>query len=88
MKKITLIILILFFGLFSATSFAAEITVFGPEKYIKVEEPPLVSEEGAFLEEDVPTIYTTSFRAIEGTGQLVVINGDDKIKHRISSAEI
>lgn len=64
--------------IFFSTSFAAEGTLFGPNKYLRT--------SGA------PNVYTDTFSAITGEGRLIVKNGswdgENRIVDAISSASI
>jgi len=76
MKRVTLISLILLLGGFISTSFAVEVTLFGPQTY----------ERGKGKHDK----YTDSFEisGLTGTGKLIVYNGDGGKKTRVKSAEI
>lgn len=74
MKKTVFVTLFLLIGLFISTSFAAEVTVFGPNQYLRT--------TGA------PNIYTDTFSAIPKEGKLIIKNGDEDGGHRISSAKV
>ena len=69
MKKNILVSLYILLWLFVSTSFAAEITVFGPNQYLRT--------TGA------PNTYTDTFSAIAGEGSLIVKNGSWDGKKRI-----
>lgn len=72
MKKAFLISLFLFLGLFICTSYAVEVNLFGPQKYLQTK--------------GKPNIYTGTFPGRTGVGILKVMNGDANGKNRISSA--
>ena len=78
MKKAILLTICLLLGVFAGTSFAVEVTMFGPSQYVRT--------SGA------PDIYTDTFEAIQGTGMLIVkngqIDGSDRIIDAISSATV
>ena len=78
MKKTVFIILCLLIGLFASTSFAVEVTVFGPNQYLRT--------TGA------PDLYNDTFSAVQGEGILIVKNGtvygENRIIDSISSATI
>jgi hypothetical protein len=72
MKKMALIIVASLLGLFVSTSFACdkstEITLFGPNKYLRTK--------------GEPNVYTGLFPGIPGKGKLIVKNGDKDGDHR------
>lgn len=74
MKKHVLIVLSLFLSLFIpiGTSSGTEVTRFGPAQYLRT--------NGA------PNIYTDTFPATPHEGKLIVTNGDEDRKHKVSSA--
>ena len=74
MKKLASRLLILYFGLFISTAFAADVNWFGPEQYIRTK--------------GKPDVYTDSFQARSGMAKIFVTNGDEYGKNRISSAVI
>ena len=74
MKNSALSTLVLLLCFFVGTSFAVEVTVFGPAKYLRTT--------------GQPNIYTGTFPAIMGKGKLILENGDATGKNRISSALI
>ena len=74
MKKVTVISFFLLLGIFIGTSFAVEVTLLGPNEYLR--------------SKGQPDLYTDTFPGIVGEGKLIVTNGDVNGKHRISSAEI
>ena len=74
MKKAVLIILPLFLGLFVSTSFAGEVTLFGPKEFLRTT--------------GKPNVYTDTFSAAPLEGKLSIKNGDEDGEHRISSALI
>ncbi|OPL16014.1 MAG: hypothetical protein AVO38_01780 [delta proteobacterium ML8_D] len=67
-------LLFLLFAFFIGAAWAVEITVFGPEEYVRT---------SGKLDS-----YSDIFPGLEGTGKLVVTNGDESGEHRISSAKI
>lgn len=82
MKRAICIILFSFVGLFVGTSFAGEINVFGPKKYVRTKGKPVV--------------YTDTFSALSvpAKGKIIIKNGDedgsnrfDRGKHPIGSTE-
>ena len=87
MKRVALISIFLLLVGFISTSFAVEVTLFGPEQFIKVEEEPVLTEGEVEPEEDVPTIYSDTFPGVVGGATLKITNGNND-KHRITSAEI
>ncbi len=78
MKKSILITLFLFLSLFLGTSFAVEVTMFGPNQYLR--------STGS------PDVYTDTFSAIVGEARLIVKNGkwdgSQRITDAISSASV
>ena len=78
MRKAAFFTLCLLIGLFGSTSFAAEVTIFGPKQYVRT--------TGA------PDVYTDTFTANPGEGTLIVKNGamdgDDRITDALSSATV
>ncbi len=72
MKKTILVTLCLLLGLFVSTAFAVEVTVLGPNQYLRT--------SGA------PDVYTDTFSAIPGEGRLIVNNGAADGEHRITDA--
>ena len=63
--------------IFSATfspAFATELTVFGPTQYMRT--------TGS------PNVYTDTFSAFPKEGTLIIENGDEDGKHRVTSALI
>jgi len=74
MKKAVLFTLCLLLSLFTGASFAVEVTLFGPNQYVRT--------QGA------PDIYTNTFHGVPGEGTLIIKNGDEDGKHRISSAKV
>ncbi|MEA3471094.1 MAG: hypothetical protein U9R24_05215, partial [Thermodesulfobacteriota bacterium] len=78
MKKTILFVLFLLLGLFVVESSAVEVTVFGPNRYLRT--------EGA------KNIYTGEFLATLGDGKLIVINGnyggEQRIDDSVSSAAV
>jgi len=74
MKKSFLITSILLLGLFICNSYAVEVTLLGPEKYLRTK--------------GKPNVYTGTFPGRTGVGIIKVMNGDANGKNRISSAVI
>ena len=78
MKKTILVSLCILFCIFVSTTFAAEVTLLGPNQYLRT--------SGA------PNAYTDTFSAITGEGRLIVKNGswdgENRIVDAISSASI
>lgn len=74
MKKALLLTLCLLLSIFVGTSFAVEVTLFGPNQYVRT--------QGS------PDIYTDTFRDVPGEGTLIIENGDEDGKHRISNAKV
>ncbi len=74
MKRAVWVTLFLLLGLFISTSFAVEVTVFGPNKYLRTG--------------GQPNVYSDTFPWITGNGKLILTNGTDGGKNRISSAII
>jgi len=74
MKKSFLITSILLLGLFISSSYAVEVTLLGPQKYLQTK--------------GKPSVYTDNFPGRTGVGILKVMNGDANGKNRISSAVI
>ena len=73
MKKVTLITLLLLLGIFISTSFAVEVTLLEKE-YVRTK--------------GQPNDYLDTFPGTAGEGTLIITNGDEDGKHRISSAVI
>ena len=61
MKKTILVLSCMLLCILVSTSFAGEITVFGPNQYLRT--------TGA------PNVYTDTFSAVAGEGRLIVKNG-------------
>lgn len=78
MRKSILIGLLLFLWFFSNGVYANEVTMFGPERYIRT--------SGQL------NVYADSFSARVGTGRLILLNGnqsgDKRIDYAISSAHV
>lgn len=78
MKKNVLLTIFMFFVLFTGNSFAVEVMIWGPNKYLRT--------SGA------PNIYSDTFSTIPGQGKLVVkngtIGGNSRIQDSLSSATI
>ncbi|MFO7556395.1 MAG: hypothetical protein R6W88_14440 [Desulfobacterales bacterium] len=78
MKRAAVVTLCFILSLFADTSLATEVTLFGPNQYVRT--------SGA------PDIYTGSFTAISGEGTLIVkngaIDGTDRITEAISIASV
>ena len=78
MKKAILVSLCMLLCIFVSTSFAAEVTLLGPNQYLRT--------SGA------PNVYTDTFSAIAGEGSLIVKNGswdgENRIVDAISSASV
>lgn len=66
-----LAILFIFSAIFSP-AFATEVTVFGPTQYVRTTGPP--------------NVYTDTFSALPKEGTLIIENGDEDGKHRVTSA--
>ncbi|RZB33837.1 MAG: hypothetical protein SRB2_03673 [Desulfobacteraceae bacterium Eth-SRB2] len=78
MKRAAVVTLCLILGVFAGTSFATEVTIFGPNQYVRT----TGSSE----------VFTDSFTAISGSGMLIVkngaIDGNNRITDAISSASV
>jgi len=74
MKKLTLFAVILILGAFIGTSFAVEVALFGPNQYTRTT--------------GKPNAYTETFPGIVGHGKLILTNGTQDGKNRVSSALI
>ena len=78
MKKILMLTLFFLLWLFTATSLAGWVTMFGPNQYVRT--------TGA------PNIYTDTFSAISGAAKIIVENGtsdgEGRITDALSSAKI
>jgi len=74
MKKTALIVMALLLGTFIGTSFAVEVTLFGPNQYTRTT--------------GKPNVYADTFPGISGQGKLVLKNGTQDGKNRVSSALI
>ncbi|MCP4295506.1 MAG: hypothetical protein GY786_07860, partial [Proteobacteria bacterium] len=76
MKKIALITLVLLLGIFVNSSFAVEVSLYGPEKYIKTGRGPTVHTD----------IFTVN--GISGPGKIIITNHGKKWWKRIRFAKI
>ncbi|MBW1644417.1 MAG: tandem-95 repeat protein, partial [Deltaproteobacteria bacterium] len=78
MKKTILVSLCMLLCIFVSTSFAVDVNVFGPNKYLRT--------SGA------PNVYTDTFSAIAGEGRLIVKNGswdgENRMVDAISTASV
>ncbi len=74
MKRAAVVTLCLILGVFAGTSFATEVTVFGPNQYVRTK--------------GKPNVCTDTFAATSGEGVLKVKNGDQDGGHRLSSAKV
>jgi RHS repeat-associated protein len=78
MKKTFILTLCLLLGVFAGTSFATEVTLFGPNQFVRT--------PGS------PDVFTDSFAAISGSGMLIVkngaIDGNNRIADAISTASV
>jgi RHS repeat-associated protein len=78
MKKTIIITLFLFLSFLIGTSFAVEVTLFGPNQYVRTTGPA--------------NVYTDTFSAIPGEARLIVKNGDwddsQRVTDAISSASV
>ena len=76
MKRFICILLMLLVSAFMIIGnvSAGEFVVFGPEQYERTR--------------GNPNLYTDDFQCSPGTGKLIIINGDENGKNRISAAEI
>lgn len=76
MKKTTILMTLLsmLFLVFVVNSFAVEVTLLGPNEYLRT--------KGA------PNQFSDTFPGVAGEGKLIIYNGDEAGKHRISSATI
>ncbi len=72
MKKTVFVTLFLLIGLLISTSFAVEITAFGPKNYLRTT--------------GEPDVYIDSFSAIPGESRLIVTNGASDGENRITDA--
>jgi hypothetical protein len=68
MKKLVLITLVLLLGVLIGASSAVEVTLFGPNQYLRTS--------------GKPNLYKDSFPGIAGKGKLIVVNGDKDDDHR------
>ena len=78
MKQTVSIGLCVLLGLLASISFATEVSVFGPEQYIRTKGAPNVYTD----------TFTGLFTEIVNTGKLIVLNGNQTGRNRISSAKI
>ncbi|MBN1843575.1 MAG: hypothetical protein JW883_15010 [Deltaproteobacteria bacterium] len=69
MKRAMTITLFLFLTVFLGTASAVEVTLFGPNQYLRTSGPP--------------DVYTDTFSAIPGQGMLIVRNGNWDGGHRV-----
>ena len=75
MNRFALCALCFLMGLVHCTTyFSAEVTVFGPNEYWRT--------KGS------PNLYEDAFSASPGLGTLIICNGDDDRKKRVSSASV
>ena len=78
MKRAVVVTLCFILSVFAGTSFATEVTLFGPNQYLRT--------SGS------PNVFTDSFAAIWGSGMLIgkngAMNGTDRITDAISSASV
>jgi hypothetical protein len=72
--NLTLALVVVASGLFASSSSALEVTLFGPQQYQRTATHP--------------NVYSGTFRGIAGTGRVIVLNGDEGGRHRVSSAQI
>lgn len=72
-KKMMVLTFVLLF-VFIGTASAVEVTLLGPKEYLRGK--------------GEPDVYTNTFPGMEGEGKLIIKNGDESGKHRISSAVI
>ncbi|MBS3906372.1 MAG: M23 family metallopeptidase [Syntrophaceae bacterium] len=74
MKKSILIASVLLLSLWVGSSFAAQVTLFGPNQYSR--------------STGKPNVYSGTFPGIAGQGKLIIKNGDTSGNNRVSSALI
>jgi hypothetical protein len=72
MKRFILVVAVLVLGLFIGNSLAVEVTLFGPKQYSRTA--------------GKPNVYADTFPGTSGQGKLILKNGTQAGKNRISSA--
>ena len=73
-KSVIFVLSLLLLAVFASTSLAVEVSLYGPQQFVRTE--------------GEPNVYTDSFTVVglSGQGRLVITNGDPSGEHRISSA--
>jgi hypothetical protein len=71
-RSFCIVAIVCIFSAIFSPAFASEVTVFGPTEYMRTT--------------DLPNVYTDTFSAFPNEGILIIENGDEDGKHRVTSA--